>query len=162
MKAFYCDHFVLPLPQGHRFPMRKYALLRKWVAPDPRVELVVPTAASNRQLLRVHTPGYLDAVVGGELEREAQRRIGCPWSPQLVERSRRSVGGTLAAAHTAIREGVAVNLAGGTHHAFPNRGEGFCVFNDAAVAARAMQAARSGPSPATTTVPRMAGAASMR
>jgi len=139
MKAFYCDHFVLPLPDGHRFPMRKYALLRERVAVDPRVELAVPDAASDPELLRVHAPTYVKAVAEGTLPREAQRRIGFPWSPELVERSRRSVGGTLAAARAAVREGFAVNLAGGTHHAFADRGEGFCVFNDVAVAARDAQ-----------------------
>jgi len=140
VKAFYCDHFVLPLPDGHRFPMRKYALLREQVAGDPRVELAVPDGASDAELLRVHTPGYLDAVKGGTLPREAQRRIGFPWSPELVERSRRSVGGTLSAVRAAGADGFAVNLAGGTHHAFADRGEGFCVFNDVAVAARDAQA----------------------
>ena len=140
MKAFYCDHFVLPLPEGHRFPMRKYALLRERVGGDPRVELLVPPGAGNRELRRVHTREYLEAVLTGTLGRDGQRRIGFPWSPQLVERSRRSVGGTLAAARAALAEGFAANLAGGTHHAFPDRGEGFCVFNDVAVAARDLQA----------------------
>lgn len=140
MKAFYCDHFVLPLPEGHRFPMRKYALLRERVSQDTRVELAVPDAATDAELLRVHTPDYLEAVVSGSLAHDAQRRIGFPWSAGLVERSRRSVGGTLAAARAALREGFAVNLAGGTHHAFTDRGEGFCVFNDVAVAARDAQA----------------------
>lgn len=143
MKTFYCDHFVLPLPEGHRFPMRKYALLRESVSADPRVELLVPEGATDRQLLRVHSPDYLEAVARGTLSREAQRRIGFPWSPELVERSRRSVGGTIAAARAALEEGFAANLAGGTHHAFPDRGEGFCVFNDVAVAAREVQAAGS-------------------
>ncbi|HSG48676.1 MAG TPA: histone deacetylase [Longimicrobiales bacterium] len=140
MKTFYCDHFVLPLPDGHRFPMRKYALLRERVAGDPRVELIVPDGATDQELLRVHAPEYLQAVVSGTLSREDQRRIGFPWSPGLVERSRRSVGGTLAAARAALEEGFAANLAGGTHHAFAHRGEGFCVFNDVAVAARDAQA----------------------
>lgn len=140
MKAFYCDHFVLPLPEGHRFPMEKYRLLREAVADLPGLRLVVPDAATDEALLRVHTVPYVDAVVRGELSRDQVRRIGFPWSPELVERSRRSVGGTLAAAGTALREGFAVNLAGGTHHAFPGHGEGFCVFNDVAVAARDAQA----------------------
>lgn len=141
MKAFYCDHFVLPLPDGHRFPMEKYRLLRESVARLPEVRLEVPEAAPDEALLRVHTPSYLDAVLQGRLTRDEVRRIGFPWSRELVERSRRSVGGTLAAARWALREGVAVNLAGGTHHAFPDHGEGFCVFNDVAVAARDVQAA---------------------
>ena len=140
MRTFYCDHFVLPLPEGHRFPMRKYALLRERVAGDPRVRLEVPPAARDEELLRVHTRDYLDAVVSGSLQPGAVRRMGFPWSPALVERSRRSVGGTLAASRAALDEGWAANLAGGTHHAFADRGEGFCVFNDVAVAARAVLA----------------------
>lgn len=140
MKAFYCDHFLLPLPEGHRFPMAKYARLRERLSSCPEIELVVPEAATDVQLRRVHTPEYLGAVVRGSLPLDAQRRIGFPWSPELVERSRRSVGGTIAAARAAIDEGFSANLAGGTHHAFADRGEGFCVFNDAAVAVRDMQA----------------------
>lgn len=139
MKAYYCDHFVLPLPQGHRFPMRKYRLLRERLAGDGRIRLTVPDAVDDEALLRVHTRPYLDAVVDGHLDRDGQRRIGFPWSPGLVERSRRSVGGTVAAGRAALSDGFAANLAGGTHHAFADRGEGFCVFNDAAVAARELQ-----------------------
>lgn len=108
----------------------------------PADAVQVPDAATDAELLRVHTPAYLEAVVTGSLDRAAVRRIGFPWSPGLVERSRRSVGGTLAASRAALEDGVAVNLAGGTHHAFPHAGEGFCVFNDAAVAVRAMLAER--------------------
>ena len=85
------------------------------------------------------TAAYVDAVANGTLPREAQRRIGFPWSPQMVERSRRSVGATIAASRAALEDGVAANLAGGTHHGFADRGEGFCVFNDVAVAARVLQ-----------------------
>ena len=143
MKIFYHDHFVLPLPDGHRFPMSKYALLRRRVAeagiaaPDA---MRVPRLASDKALRRAHTAGYLRKVREGALTPREVRRIGFPWSLQLVERSRRSVGSTIAAARAALQEGVAVNLAGGTHHAGPNWGQGFCVFNDAAVAARALQA----------------------
>lgn len=143
MKAFYCDHFVLPLPPEHRFPMAKYRLLRERVRTQgilAQEHLRVPPAASDEELLRVHDGEYLRRVVAGDLTRQQVRRMGFPWSPALVERSRRSVGGTLAASRWALAEGVAANLAGGTHHAFSDRGEGFCVFNDAAVAARAMQA----------------------
>lgn len=142
MKAFYCDRFVLPLPAGHRFPMEKYRLLRErvlatgLVAPE---NLLVPHAATDEEILRVHDPEYLRRVATGELERAEVRRIGFPWSPAMVERSRRSAGGTIEACRTALEEGAAVNLAGGTHHAFRDRGEGYCVFNDAAIAARAMQ-----------------------
>jgi acetoin utilization deacetylase AcuC-like enzyme len=143
MKIYYCDHFDLPLPAGHRFPMAKYSRLRERVAASELSathELVVPESATDEQLLRVHTRDYLERVKNGTLSESAIRRIGFPWSEGMVERSRRSVGGTLAACRSALEDGVAVNLAGGTHHAFSDRGEGFCVFNDAAVAARAMQA----------------------
>ena len=142
MKAFYCDHFVLPLPEKHRFPMAKYSRLRRRVETSlPEVELLVPPAADDEALLRAHELQYLRRVVDGKLDPKDVRRMGFPWSHQLVERSRRSVGGTVAACRTAIEEtGVAACLAGGTHHAFADRGEGFCVFNDAAVAARSMQA----------------------
>ena len=142
VKAFYSDHFVLPLPEGHKFPMAKYSGLRarilaeRIVRPD---DLAEAPAASWEDLRLVHTAAYVDAVAGGRVARDIQRRIGFPWSPEMVERSRRSVGATIAAARTALDEGVAANLAGGTHHSFADRGEGFCVFNDAAVAARVLQ-----------------------
>lgn len=141
VRAFYCDHFVLPLPEGHRFPMEKYALLRERVAGNPTLTLSVPNAATEESLLRVHDAAYLGRVEQGLLSRDEVRRIGFPWSEQLVERSKRSVGGTVAAAHAALEDGISSNLAGGTHHAFSDRGEGFCVFNDVAVAARDVQAA---------------------
>ena len=144
MKIFYCDHFVLPLPDGHRFPMQKYAELRRRVAVDPATPtgaLTVPDAATDEELRRVHTRDWVARVAGGSLSPEEVRKIGFPWSPGLVERSRRSVGGTIGAARAAISgDGVSVNLAGGTHHAFADRGEGFCVFNDVAVAIRGLQA----------------------
>ena len=142
MRCYYSDTFVLPLPEGHRFPMAKYSGLRarllgeQIVAPDELYE--APRAAWN-DLELVHDPAYLRAVEHGTLPHEAQRRIGFPWSPQMVERSRRSVGATIAAARSAVDEGCGANLAGGTHHAFTDRGEGYCVFNDVAVAARVMQ-----------------------
>lgn len=142
MKAFYSDHFAFHLPAGHRFPDAKYTLLRQRVATDlaSSVQLCEAPAASDEELLRVHTPTYLTRVIHGQLNPAEVRRLGLPWSPELVERSRRSTGATIAACRAALEEGIAVNLAGGTHHAFADRGEGFCVFNDSAVAARALQA----------------------
>jgi acetoin utilization deacetylase AcuC-like enzyme len=142
MKLFYTDHFVLPLPPEHRFPMAKYALLRQRVAATlvPPHELLVPEPATDEQLTRVHDPEYVRRVQDGELTEKEQRRIGFPWSPAMAERARRSVGATLAACRAALAEGVSGNLAGGTHHAFRDHGEGYCVFNDSAVAVRAMQA----------------------
>ena len=143
MKLFYTDVFVLPLPAGHRFPMEKYARLRAALLASgdfSESDFYLPPAASDEELARAHDPEYIAAVSCGELEISAQKAIGFPWSPGMVERSRRSAGATLAACRAAFVDGVSANLAGGTHHAFRDRGEGFCVFNDAAVAARAMQA----------------------
>ena len=143
MKLFYADHFVLPLPTGHRFPMEKYARLRERLLAGGVFtpgDFHVPDAASDTEILRAHDAGYLQRVIRGSLAPAEVRRIGFPWSEAMVERSRRSAGATLAACRAALADGCAANLAGGTHHAFRDRGEGFCVFNDAAVAARAMQA----------------------
>jgi acetoin utilization deacetylase AcuC-like enzyme len=140
LKAFYTDHYVLPLPEGHRFPMQKYARLRQAVEQADIAELIVPDAATDQQLLRAHDAEYIYRVSNGLLTPLEIRRIGFPWTEQMVERSRRSSGATIAACRVALREGVAVNLAGGTHHACRDHGEGFCVFNDSAVATRAMQA----------------------
>ena len=139
MDAFYADHFVLPLPEGHRFPMSKYRLLRDGVAGAPGLRLREAPAANDTQLLLAHDPVYVQKVVNGSLEPKEQREIGFPWTPGMVERSRRSVGATIAACESAMRDGIAVNLAGGTHHAYRDKRSGFCVFNDAAVAARVMQ-----------------------
>ncbi len=143
LKAFYSDHFVLPLPPGHRFPMRKYGMLREHVESAlPAVTLHEAPAASDGVLALAHHPDYIGRVCSGSLTVAEQKAIGFPWTPQMVERSRRSAGATIAACRAAIEDGVAANLAGGTHHAYAERGEGFCVFNDAAVAARLMQAER--------------------
>jgi acetoin utilization deacetylase AcuC-like enzyme len=140
MQAFYADQFVLPLPEGHRFPMAKYALLRERVATEPGVRLLPAPAASDGELALAHEPRYVTAVAEGLLSAAEQREIGFPWSPRMAERARRSVGATIAAARAALEEGVAANLAGGTHHAYAFKGSGYCVFNDVAVAARLMQA----------------------
>ncbi len=145
MHLYYTDHFELPLPDGHRFPMDKYRRLRQTIAvsdlhrDDP---LLVPPAATDDQLATCHDRQYIRRVVAGELTDAEVRRIGFPWSPKMVERSRRSSGATIAAGRAALADGIAVNLAGGTHHAQTDCGEGYCVFNDAAVAIRTLQAER--------------------
>ena len=143
VRAFYSDRFVLPLPDGHRFPMQKYRMLRDAVADVlPSVSLEEAPHTSDGVLALAHHPHYIHRVSSGALSEAEQKAIGFPWSPEMVERSRRSAGATIAACRAAIMEGTAVNLAGGTHHAQSDRGEGFCVFNDAAIAARLMQAER--------------------
>jgi acetoin utilization deacetylase AcuC-like enzyme len=135
--------YTFPLPAGHRFPIEKYALLRDAVVAEglvPASRVHEPARASIEELARVHTRDYIERLTSGELSEAELRLLGFPWSPALVERSYRAVGGTLGAARAALRDGVAMNLAGGTHHAFPDRGEGFCVFNDVAVAVRALRA----------------------
>lgn len=140
MLAFYADHFVLPLPEGHRFPMRKYSMLRDAVGREvPGLTLAEAPRAGDDALLLAHTREYVDSVSRGQLDPARQREIGFPWSEAMVERSRRSAGATIAACRAACREGIAVNLAGGTHHAYADKGGGFCVFNDAAVAARQLR-----------------------
>jgi acetoin utilization deacetylase AcuC-like enzyme len=139
LKAFYTDHFVLPLPAGHRFPMEKYSRLRDLVGSQAGIELVEAPSVTDTQILYAHDPSYLIKVIEGTLSAQEQREIGFPWSTQMVERSRRSAGATVAAAKTALQEGIAANLAGGTHHAYRDTGSGFCVFNDSAIAARTLQ-----------------------
>jgi acetoin utilization deacetylase AcuC-like enzyme len=143
VKAFYSDTFVLPLPDSHRFPMTKYRRLRERLV-EERVlsegDLYIPEPIGWDELRLAHDDAYVRDVADGTLTRDMQRRIGFPWSPAMVERSRRSVGATLGAARAALSgpEGISANLAGGTHHAFADRGEGYCVFNDIAVAARVL------------------------
>lgn len=143
MQVFYATQFVLPLPAGHRFPMVKYQLLRdRLPAKVQAVQLRQAEPASSGELALAHQPAYVEAVSSGTIDPRAMREIGFPWSEAMVDRARRSVGATIAAARVALREGVAANIAGGTHHATSDKGSGFCVFNDAAVAARLMQAER--------------------
>jgi acetoin utilization deacetylase AcuC-like enzyme len=150
MQAFYADQFVLPLPQGHRFPMSKYRLLRDWIEEHlPAVRLAVAPAASDGELALAHTPDYIRGislgVEQGGLDPSILREIGFPWSEAMAARARRSVGASVAAARVSLglaqepAHGVAANLAGGTHHSYADRGGGFCVFNDFAVTARLMQ-----------------------
>jgi acetoin utilization deacetylase AcuC-like enzyme len=143
MKLFYSDLFVLPLPEGHRFPMAKYRMLREALIASGEFvqeDFLIPAPAHDDELVRAHDRDYVKRVQRGELSAAELRLIGFPWSPQMVERSRRSSGATIGACRMALRDGVSANLAGGTHHAGRAQGEGFSVFNDAAVAARAMQA----------------------
>jgi len=154
MRVYSNDRFSLELPSGHSFPMSKYRLLREAVAAGAaspggwRVDegeavtlrMAEAEPASDGELALAHRPDYIAAVVQGTLSAAAQREIGFPWSPRMVERSRRSVGATIAAARAALSEGVALQLGGGTHHASAGKGSGYCVFNDVAVAARLMQA----------------------
>lgn len=121
--------------------MGKYKLLRQCLATElPQLQLHLAEPASEGELALVHTPAYIEAVSLGGLSEAAQREIGFPWSEGMVERARRSVSATVRAARTAMQQGVAANLAGGTHHAYAGKGSGFCVFNDVAVAARLLQA----------------------
>jgi len=141
MKLYYADEFVLPLPEGHRFPMAKYRMLREALLDTGRfdaADFCVPDAADDDTLQLAHSADYVRRVVCGELAADEIRRIGFPWSAEMVERSRRSTGATIAACRSALTDGCAANLAGGTHHAHADFGSGFCVFNDAAVAARSM------------------------
>ncbi|MEM7560414.1 MAG: histone deacetylase [Planctomycetota bacterium] len=137
MKVFYCDHFELPLPAGHRFPIDKYRLARERVRDKlgERIDLVAAPSATRNQLSRIHNVDYVEQVFAGNLSDLAQKRIGFPWSPKMLERSLRSTGATIAAAQAAIAGGISAHLSGGTHHAFADEGQGFCVFNDVAVAA---------------------------
>lgn len=150
VKAYYADQFVLPLPAGHRFPMSKYRHLRDWITQElPLVSLQIAPPASDGELALCHTPAYIHSIHSGSITPAAMREIGFPWSDAMAERARRSVGATVAASRMALglagagrvkAEGIAANLAGGTHHSYADKGGGFCVFNDVAVAARLMQA----------------------
>jgi acetoin utilization deacetylase AcuC-like enzyme len=144
MKVFYCHQFELPLPAGHSFPMAKYRLLNERVAANAEawgITLHEPPPAGEDDLLRVHCPDYVRRMTSGHATDAEMRRIGFPWSARMVERSRRSSGGTIQALRAALAgDGVGVNLAGGTHHAAYSRGGGYCVFNDSIVAARHVQA----------------------
>ena len=142
LTAWSSAQYTFPLPAGHRFPVAKYAMLRDRVLADGSVapeQMRDPAAVSDDELLLAHTADYVERFNSGQLDVAEVRRIGFPWSAELVERSRRAVGGTIAAARHALVHGIAMNLAGGTHHAFADHGEGFCVYNDIAVAVRILQ-----------------------
>ncbi|MBX9654602.1 histone deacetylase [bacterium] len=141
MKLYCTDRYPLPLPDGHRFPAEKYRLLRERVISFKQsdFELLEAPAATDEQILTAHSIEYLNRLKSGTLDRVDVRRLGLPWSQELLVRSRHSAGGTIAACQSAIIDGVSVCLAGGTHHAFREAPEGFCVFNDSIIAARQLQ-----------------------
>ncbi|PWH20932.1 MAG: histone deacetylase [Ardenticatenia bacterium] len=143
MKIFYSDPFTFPLPPGHKFPLSKYALLRQRVMESglaTRHPLYLSRAVTDTEVCMVHTAAYWWDFRLGRLSEPMMRRIGLPWSPQLVQRTRHSVGGTVEACRAALRDGCAINLAGGTHHAFRDHGAGYCVLNDSAVALGVLRA----------------------
>ncbi len=143
MKIFSTDHYVLPLPDGHTFPMTKYRRLRESVEASGLIradELVEPPAATDEMLHLAHEESYVARMQAGQMTAAEMKAIGFPWSDFLVERSRRSSGATIEAAKAALADGASVNLAGGTHHAYADHGEGYCLFNDSIIAARVLQA----------------------
>jgi acetoin utilization deacetylase AcuC-like enzyme len=133
VRLFYCDQHSIPLPAGHKFPAEKYGLLRALLESDGRFELMAAPFAGRTVIETAHDPEYVRSILDGTVDPRIMRRIGFPWSEQLVQRTLASVGGTLAAADEALETGFGGNLAGGTHHAFRAEGSGFCVFNDLAV-----------------------------
>jgi len=142
MQAFAHDRFSYPLPDGHRFPLEKYRLLRGAVDQLATVTVEEAPAVGWNEIARAHEQDYVERVQAGALSRREQLAVGLPWSPELVERARRSAGATLAAARVAFEDGVGANLGGGTHHAFAASGHGFCIFNDVVVARRVLEAER--------------------
>lgn len=137
LHAWTSARYVIPLPFDHRFPIAKYAMVRNAVVTRglvPKTHVHEPARADTGDLVRAHTHGYVSAFSAGALAAAELRRLGFSWSEHLVERAYRAVGATCEAAEAALSLGVTINLAGGTHHAFPDHGEGFCVFNDVAVA----------------------------
>jgi acetoin utilization deacetylase AcuC-like enzyme len=139
LPVVYHPDYVVPLPPQHRFPMPKFGLLRDLLVQDGVItvdQLYPPGAPPQAWIEQVHTPAYVQAYYTGTLDLKAQRRIGLPWSPNLVKRTCTAVGGTILTAKLALSHGLACNTAGGTHHAFPNYGSGFCIFNDLAIAAQ--------------------------
>ncbi len=131
------SHFEVPLPLGHPFPMAKYGLLRERLLAAGVVvaeELHASEPAPPQWVLRAHDPGFVERALAGRLSEAEVRRLGLPWSEALVRRALAAVYGTVAATRAALENGIAGNLAGGTHHAYPDRAEGYCLFNDLAVA----------------------------
>ena len=143
MKIFYYDQHTFPLPEGHRFPVAKYGMLRQRVIAAqvvPAENLLTPTLVSDVDLQRVHTEDYLHRFANGLLTEAETRRIGLPWSPELVMRVKYTAGATIAVCRNALADGVSVTLGGGTHHACSDHGQGYCLYNDSVVAALVLQA----------------------
>lgn len=141
MRAFTSARYTVSLG-NHSYPMDKYRLVAERLVNDQTLspdELLEPEAVPLDDVLRVHTPDYVHAFINGTLERKAQLRLGLPWSPELVRRAFAVIGGTYGAARAALEDGVAANLAGGTHHAFADHGEGYCIFNDHVVVLRRLR-----------------------
>ena len=138
---YHPDYFA-PLPEGHRFPMTKFRQLYQLLLGEGVAQIAqfhMPQRPPQEWIELVHIPEYVQAYCNGTLDVKAQRRIGLPWSPALVHRTCTAVGGTILTAQLALDYGLACNTAGGTHHAFPSYGSGFCIFNDLAIAARVLQ-----------------------
>ena len=145
MKIFYTDTFSIPLPENHSFPKDKYRLLRMRILESQiaqSVDLQIPRPATHEEIMRAHDPVYIHRLQNGELSDKEIRRVGLPWSPEIVRRAQYSAGGTIETCRAALTEGIAVNLSGGTHHAFSDHGQGYCWLNDSVIAARAMQTER--------------------
>ncbi|MBD1927975.1 histone deacetylase [Trichocoleus sp. FACHB-90] len=138
----YHPDYVAPLPEGHRFPMPKFSKLYQMLLADGvaiQEQIYIPEHPPQEWIELVHTPEYVQAYCQGTLDAKAQRRIGLPWSPALANRTCIAVGGAILTAKLALTHGLACNTAGGTHHAFPSYGSGFCIFNDLAISARVLQ-----------------------
>src|SRR6266576_644487 len=136
MRVFYSPFYYANIGPGHVFPIRKFELVRDRLLAEGTLaacQFVEPAPITLADVLLVHTDDYVSRLCEGQLTSRAIRRLGLPWSESLVRRSFYAVGGTLAAARAAVEEGIGSNLAGGTHHAFAERGEGFCVLNDVAI-----------------------------
>jgi acetoin utilization deacetylase AcuC-like enzyme len=139
---FYSPYYYADIGEGHVFPIKKFELVRDKLLKEGSLsvsEILEPRPADIEDVLLVHTKDYINRLRSGFLTEKEVRRLGLPWSPALVRRSFLAISGTINAARSALAGGVSSNLAGGTHHAFPDRGEGFCVLNDVAVAVRVLQ-----------------------
>jgi acetoin utilization deacetylase AcuC-like enzyme len=145
MRVFYTPCYYANIGSGHIFPIRKFELVRDKLLAEGTLHpgnLCEPVPATHEQVRLVHTADYLTRLCAGTLTTKELRRLGLPWSPSLVQRSFYAVGGTIAAANSSLEDGFSSNLAGGTHHAFAERGEGFCVLNDVAIAIRTLRSRR--------------------